>query len=54
MTGSGKIGDAALIAAMDMGGERAADGAECRPMRRGRGDGEVIGVGTDLLQAESA
>jgi len=54
VSGTGKLGEATLIAAMHMGGERGADGTEDGPLRRGSDDGETIGVGTDLFQVEPA
>ena len=53
-SGTGKIGEPTLIAAVDMGSERGADGTEGGSLGRSCDDGEFVGVGAFLLKVEPA
>ncbi len=54
MPSTGKVGDTTLIAAIHMSGKRLAERAEGGALGRGRDDGESVGVGAKMFDAQSA
>ena len=54
MPSTGQIGDPTLIAAMDVSGKRLAERAKGGALGRGRDDGEPVGVGAKMFDAQSA
>jgi hypothetical protein len=53
MPSTGKVGDTTLIAAMHMSGKRLTERAKGGALSRGRDDGECVGVGAKVFDAQS-